>query len=172
MKTSFKFIRARRYMDDGLQLVLKKTTPADPIKRYVPGYEFDLHEKGRKKAKVGTIRLRIGRTRPLIGWCGHVGYGVDKRARGRRYAARSCMLLFPLAYAHGLRTLWITCDPKNIASRRTCEIAGGRYVNTVRVPTGTEMYEEGRRWVRRYKFDLRKILSNTASHGTALPRRP
>jgi tagatose 1,6-diphosphate aldolase len=82
------------------------------------------------------------------------------------------MLLFPLAYAHGLRTLWITCDPKNIASRRTCEIAGGRYVNTVRVPTGTEMYEAGRRWVRRYKFDLRKILSNTVSHGTALPGRP
>jgi predicted acetyltransferase len=162
MKTSFRFIRNRRYLDTDLQLVLAKTTPADPVKRYVPGYEFDIRETG-TATRIGSIRLRIGRTRPLIGWCGHIGYGVDEKARGRRYAARSCRLLFPLAYAHGLRTLWIMCDPKNMASWRTCEIAGGEYVNTVRVPKCTEMYEEGRRWVRRYRFDLRKILSNPAS---------
>jgi tagatose 1,6-diphosphate aldolase len=168
MKTSFQFIRTPRYVDADLELVLKKTTPADPVKRYVPGYEFEMRERSRT-AKVGSIRLRIGRTRPLIGWCGHVGYGVDEKARGKRYAARSCLLIFRLARAHGLGTIWITCDPKNVASRRTCEIAGGRYVNTVRVPKGTEMYEEGRRWVRRYRFDLRKILSNTASQSAWFP---
>jgi len=159
VKPSFEFIHTDRYVDADLELVLAKTTPADPVKGYVPGYEFEMRETG-KPAKIGCIRLRIGRTRPLIGWCGHIGYGVDEPARGRRYAARSCRLLFPLAYAHGLRTLWITCDPKNMASRRTCEIAGGEYVDTVLVPKGTEMYADGRRRVRRYRFDLRKILSN------------
>jgi tagatose 1,6-diphosphate aldolase len=170
MKISFKFIRTRRYVDADLQLMLRKTTPADPVRAHVPGYEFDMRETG-STTKIGSIRLRIGRTRPLIGWCGHIGYGVDAKARGRHYAARSCRLLFPLAYAHGLRTIWITCAPKNVASRRTCEIAGGRYVNTVRVPKGTEMYEKGMRWVRRYRFDLGRILSHAATHGTTLPRR-
>ncbi len=160
MKPSFEFMRGGRYVDGELRLVLAKTTPADPVKRHVPGYEFHMHEKGTAR-KVGEIRLRIGRTRPLIGWCGHIGYGVDKKARGRRFAARSCRLLLPLAHAHGLRTIWITCDPKNKASRRTCEIAGGEYVNTVRVPRGTELYESGKRWVRRYRFDLRKLLAQS-----------
>ena len=157
MKTSFKFIRNGKYVDGDLALVLTKTTPADPVKKYVPGYEFEMRNKGRER-KVGSIRLRIGRTRPLVGWCGHIGYDVDAKQWGQRYAARSCRLLFPLADAHGLRTLWITCDPENAASRRTCELAGGVYIDTVRVPEGTEMYAEGTRQVRRYRFDLRKIL--------------
>jgi tagatose 1,6-diphosphate aldolase len=118
------------------------------------------------KVRVGTIRLRIGRARPLTGWCGHIGYDVDEKYRGKRYAARSCRLVLPIAYVHGLRTIWITCDPKNIASRRTCEIAGGQYVDTVSVPSGTEMHAEGKRRVRRYRFDLRKIVSNQPSEGT------
>ena len=159
MKTRFKFIRNGSYVDGDLSLVLTKTTPADPVKKYVPGYEFEMRAKGRIR-KAGSIRLRIGRTRPLTGWCGHIGYGVEKACRGQRYAARSCRLLFPLAYAHGLRTLWITCNPKNMPSRRTCEIAGGVYASTVWVPKGTEMYAGGIRRVRRYRFDLGKILSD------------
>jgi tagatose 1,6-diphosphate aldolase len=158
MKTPFQFIRNGKYVDADLQLVLTKTTPANPAKRYVPGYEFEMRRLG-KETKVGCIRLRIGRTRSLTGWCGHIGYEVAANHRGHRYAARSCTLLFPLAYAHGLRTLWITCDPKNMASRRTCELAGGQYIDTVRVPTGTEMYALGRRRVRRYRFALGKALA-------------
>ena len=162
MMKSFRFLTPGKLVDADLELVLVRTTPADPVKKYVPGYEFELRETG-KPAKIGCIRLRIGRTRPLIGWCGHIGYGVDESARGRRYAARSCRLLFPLAYAHGLRTLWITCDPKNMASRRTCELAGGHYVDTVRVPKGTEMYADGSRRVRRYRYDLAGILRTMGS---------
>jgi tagatose 1,6-diphosphate aldolase len=33
----------------------------------------------------------------------------------------------------GLDPLWITCDPENIASRRTCELAGARLVDVVDV---------------------------------------
>lgn len=159
MKKSFRFLRPGRLVDGDLELVLIRTTPADPVKRYVPGYEFEMRSGG-CKASAGKIRLRIGRTRPLIGWCGHIGYDVNLQYRGRRYAARSCRLVFRIASAHGLRTIWITCGPKNMASRRTCEIAGGHYVDTVAVPTGTEMYAEGKRRVRRYRFDLKRILSN------------
>jgi N-acetylglutamate synthase len=168
MKKSFRFLNPGKLVDADLELVLSQTIPADPVKKYVPCYEFELRETG-KPAKIGSIRLRIGRTRALTGWCGHIGYGVDEPARGRRYAARSCRLLFPLAYAHGLRTLWITCDPKNMASRRTCEIAGGEYIDTVRVPKGTELYAEGRRRVRRYRFDLARLLRSKRSVVTGKP---
>ena len=50
-------------------------------------------------------------------------------------------------------------------SFRTCEIAGGQYVNTVRVPKGAEMYAQGRRRVRRYRFDLRRILHGLGGSG-------
>jgi tagatose 1,6-diphosphate aldolase len=164
MTPSFQFLRNGSYVDGDLELVLKKTTPADPVKKYVPGYEFEMRNRG-QAPKLGIIRLRIGRTRPLVGWCGHIGYEVDAKHRGQRYAARSCGLLFRLAYAHGLRTLWITCDPKNAASRRTCELAGGVCIETVRVPKGTEMHAEGKRHVCRYRFDLKKILSTNPAPG-------
>jgi len=99
MKTQFKFIRPGKLADTDLTLVLTKTTPADPVKRYVPGYEFEMRQRG-SRIKAGTIRLRIGRTRPLMGWCGHIGYDVAEKQRGKRYAARSCMLIFPIAYVH------------------------------------------------------------------------
>ena len=161
MKTEFAFTNPATFVDGDLQVVLTRTTPADPVKRYVPGYEFEMRCDG-CKVPAGKIRLRIGRTRPLIGWCGHIGYEVDEKYRGQRYAARSCRLIFRVAYTHGLRTVWITCDPKNIASRRTCEIAGGQYVDTVTVPKGTEMYAEGKRRVRRYRFDLKRIFVEQA----------
>ena len=164
MKTEFQFIRPGKLADRDLRVVLTRTTPADPVKGYVPGYEFEMRHTD-NGIRAGTIRLRIGRARPLIGWCGHIGYDVDEKYRGRRYAARSCQLVFPIAYAHGLRTIWITCDPKNMASRRTCEIAGGEYVDTVSVPKGTEMYAEGKRRVRRYRFTLKKLLSNPPAEG-------
>lgn len=88
MNSTFKFIRNRKYVDGDLALALTKTTPADPATKYVPGYEFEMRNKERGR-KVGIIRLRIGRTRPLIGWCGHIGYEVDAKHRGQRYAARS-----------------------------------------------------------------------------------
>ena len=116
MKTSFRFIRTRKYVDADLELALARTIPADPVKKHVPCYEFELRETG-KPAKVGSIRLRIGRTRPLFGWCGHIGYGVDEQARGRRYGARSCRLLLPLAYAHGLRSKRIGGAPWTSGAR-------------------------------------------------------
>ncbi len=155
MNRKFRFIRLGKLVDGDLELVVLGKRPADPVKKHVPSYEFEMRRVG-TQTRIGRIRLRIGRTKHLVRCAGQVGYGVHKRYRGHRYAARSCRLLLPLARAHGLKTLWITCPPNNIASRRTCELAGGRYVETVRIPKGTEMYQKGMRFVRRYRFDLRK----------------
>jgi tagatose 1,6-diphosphate aldolase len=44
------------------------------------------------------------------------------------------MLLLPLARTLGIDPLWITCDPENVASRRSLEIAGAEFIEIVDVP--------------------------------------
>lgn len=102
----------------------------------------------------GSISLRLGRTRDLELYFGHIGYHVYPPARGRHYAARSCRLLLGLARAHGFASLWITCNPDNIASRRTCERLGGVLVEIVPVPPENALYSQGDREKCRYRVDL------------------
>ena len=98
--------------------------------------------------EMGTINLRLGSTPHLERYAGHIGYGVHPSHRGHHYAARSVGLLLPLARQHELDPVWITCDPENIASRRSLEIAGAEFVEIVDVPTDCG--------IRKYGGKLRK----------------
>jgi len=102
----------------------------------------------------GTIGLRIGLNRELEMYYGHFGYNVFPPARGNHYAERACRLLLPVARAHGMRALWITCNPENLASRRTCERLGCRLVDVVPVPPGHPLCLRGEREKCRYRIDL------------------
>ena len=42
----------------------------------------------------------------------------------------------------------------NIALSRTCEIVGGNYLETKAIPKNNEMYEEGKRFVKIFKFKI------------------
>ena len=154
----FRFMEPGELVDGDLELVLTGRHPADPIKRYVPGYEFEMRRTG-TTTHLGLIRLRVGPAR-VLRFPGHIGYEVDMPYRGHRYAARSCRLLQPFALAHGLNAVWLTVDPKNIASQKTCEIIGARYVETVRIPKDHEMYQGGARYRRRYRLVLKQALAN------------
>jgi predicted acetyltransferase len=152
-QTPFKFKNPGKLIDGDFELVLVETRPADVRRGRSPYYTFEMRKR-LGKAKIGTIRLRIDSTHALC-LPGHLGFDVKTRYRGRRYAARSCRLLLSLARAHRLTSVWITCDPKNNASRRTCELAGARYIETVRIPRNHEMYAKDARFLRRYKIALR-----------------
>jgi predicted acetyltransferase len=84
--------------------------------------------------EVGTINLRLGSTAHIERYAGHIGYGVHPRHRGHHFAARSVVLLRPVARRMGLDPLWITTDPENRASRRSLELAGAALVEIVDVP--------------------------------------
>jgi predicted acetyltransferase len=99
----------------------------------VPAYSFHMIHVS-SGATMGSIRLRAGSTRDLELYAGHIGYRVEPAYRGHRYAARSLRLLRPLALRIGLDPLWITCDPDNLASRRSLELAGAEFVEIVDVP--------------------------------------
>lgn len=80
------------------------------------------------------MNLRIGSTPHVERYAGHIGYGVHAMHRGHHYAARSVVLLRLLACSLGIDPVWITCDPENVASRRSLEIAGADFMEIVDVP--------------------------------------
>lgn len=133
--------------------------PADPVRGWVPQYNFwmRVHDTTFRRAPVriaGGIGLRIGTTDPIALYYGHLGYHVYPPARGRHYAERACRLLLPLCRRHGLRTLWITCNPDNVASSRTCERLGMELVDVVPVPEGEALYARGDRHKCRYRMHI------------------
>ena len=139
--------------DGELELVLVERIPADQLRDWSPAYRFEMRKDGAEGA-VGRIDLRIGDRPNLTMYGGHIGYNVTPENRGQRFAARACLLLFPLARRHGMKELWITCNPDNWPSRRTCELVGGQFVEIVDLPPDNDMYKEGERQKCRYRVDL------------------
>ena len=136
---------------DELFLRLEKTCSAQPEKRWVPAYYFVICLTD--GTPIGRCDLRVGHNeKTYIG--GNIGYSVDKAYRGHHYAAMACRLLFRLAAKHGMQHLFITCSPENIASARTCELAGGQYIAVEDIPPDNEMYAEGKRKAKVYRFAL------------------
>jgi len=133
--------------------------PADASKGWVPQYNYwmRLHDRLLRPAPLriaGGISVRIGYSDPIELYYGHIGYHVYPPARGHRYAERSCRLLLPLCRRHGLHTLWITCNPDNAPSRRTCERLGMHLAGVVPVPETDPLYARGEREKCRYRLDL------------------
>ena len=60
---------------------------------------------------------------------------------------------------------WITCNPDNIASRRTREAPGARLIQIVPLPESSDLYAAGDRWKCRYRLALESIESPDASGG-------
>jgi tagatose 1,6-diphosphate aldolase len=137
--------------DEAIELCLREISPAIPEKGWVPAYHFTVVRLG-SADPVGRISLRVGASDALRLYAGQVGYTIDVPHRGNRYAARALVLISPLAWRNNLVPLWITCDPENHASRRTCELAGAQYVETVALPSDSDMYARGERLACRYRL--------------------
>ena len=102
----------------------------------------------------GTISFRFINDQNTLLYYGHIGYHVFPPARGRHYAERSARLVLPLARRHGMKELWITTNPDNLPSRRTCERLGAQMLEIVDLPVGHPLWERGERRKCRYRLDL------------------
>lgn len=152
------FLDPGRLVDDDLELALVECHPGDPLRGLSPAYFFFMKRAGTPTI-MGGISLRIGNDEDLLLYYGHIGYGVDEPYRGHHYAARSSVMLFPLALRHGLDPLWITCNPDNWPSRRACELAGGQLIDIVNIPARvTDLRQRGERQKCRYRFDVRQLI--------------
>lgn len=139
--------------DSDLKLVLQRTYRGSRSLGLAPNYAFSMihAESG---AYMGGIDLRLSNDHYITHYAGHIGYGVERAYRGQHYAARACKLLLPLAQHHSLNPLWITCNPDNWASRKTCEHAGATLVEIVAVPRDSDLYRRGEFEKCRYRIDL------------------
>ncbi len=149
----FEFHDPGELVDRDLALVLVEKYPGNLAINHVPTYKFKMTLVGQDD-KIGHIDLRVGNVDHIVMYGGHIGYSVKPEYRGHRYAARACRLLLPLARSHELGIVWITCNPDNIASQRTCELAGAELVEIVDLPEDTDMYRKGERQKCRYRIDL------------------
>jgi predicted acetyltransferase len=147
------FVAPGVLVDRELELILIEQYGGNPAFGYASAYRFKMVNTydGRE---LGRIDLRIGNSHDLRMYSGHIGYRVHSAHRGQRYAARAVRLLLPLARHHRLGTLWITCNPDNYASRRSCELAGLELVEIVNLPPNNEMYQRGERQKCRYRLRL------------------
>jgi len=149
------FIDLPMLSDGVVHLVCTAKQPAIPEKKYVPAYIFAVCLGGEK---IGEISLRIGYSGGLreggLYYGGQIGYGIDKKHRGRGYAVRACRLLQSVAKAHGMHTLLITNAHDNHASKRVCEKLGARLTRVARLPEWHELYQEGHRFVNIFEWSL------------------
>lgn len=127
---TFEFTEPGKLVDDDLELVLINRKPGNSKKNRVPEYVFEMRH-AQQTERIGEIALRVG---VLPEYIGHIGYEVNAKHRGHHYAARALKLIKSLAHHHGMKEIVITCLPENIASRRTCEIAGATFMGLVEIP--------------------------------------
>lgn len=134
-------------------LRLAATFPADPEKGQAPAEHYSIVRKGSQQ-QLGAIRLRLSNEMDILLYAGHIGYNVDESHRGQHYAAYACLEMKPVALQHGFTVLWITCNPDNWPSRRTCERIGAELVDIVDLPKDNDMYQDGERQKCRYRWEL------------------
>jgi tagatose 1,6-diphosphate aldolase len=140
--------------DDVLRLQLLRLD-FHPVHK-VPTYYFRMVSVLTNE-EVGSINVRNATSRHIDFYAGHIGYSVDAPSRGSRYAARAVRLLLPFVRRLGIQTLWITCDPDNIASRRTAELAGAQFAEVVDVPDNCVIFKAGHPRKCRYRIDLATV---------------
>lgn len=145
------FLDTNFLKNDEIQLLLEKTVDGDQEKNRVPAYHFSICDLN--GTRMGICDLRIGYNDNLY-FGGHIGYTVFPEYRGNHYAGKACLLLFQLAQKHDMKYLYITCNPDNYASKKTCEYAGGRLLEIAQLPEGNDMRDNGEFEKCIYKFTL------------------
>lgn len=134
------FFDTENLKTDEIFLNLDKTVDGNPAKKWVPAYYFKINRVSDGK-EVGHCDLRVGNTERLF-FGGNIAYTVYEKYRGNHYAGKACLLLLMLARTHNMKYLYITCNPDNYASRKTCEYAGGKLMAIIDLPTDNDMFLE------------------------------
>ena len=125
-----------------IYLKLEKVTEENHEKNYVPAYHFKICTLNGEE--IGECDLRIGYNENTY-YGGNIGYSIKEEYRGNHFAGKASLLLFELAKRHNMEYLIITCDPENLASRKTCEYIGCEFTEIVKLPENSEEYILGER---------------------------
>ena len=125
-----------------VSLAFIDVVPGDDAKGFAPAYHFHIMLADGHEA--GHINFRVGDSDHVRRCAGHIGFAIAEPFRGHGYAFQACRALEPF-----VRTIYpvvvLTCDPENVASQRTIEKLGARFVERVPVPPDDPQYLRGSR---------------------------
>ena len=139
--------------DGEIDIVLYKKSCGDVAKGFSPEYKFHVLLHG-TDIVIGHINFRLGNSEKVVKYIGHIGYGIDKHYRGHKYAAKACKIIRTVAIEHGMKSLIITCNPENDASRKTCETIGARFVCIIDIPETSDAFSPDETQKCRYEWVL------------------
>ena len=125
--------------NDEIKLKVKEIYQGNEKIGLLPAYLFDIFNIEHKR--VGYCDLRIGYNEEAY-YGGHIGYLIYPPYGGNHYAAKACKLLFQLAKNFGMTYLYITCNPDNIPSIKTCEYLEGELLEITEVPKDSYINRE------------------------------
>lgn len=93
---------------------------------------------------VGRCEYRVEHGRELD-YYGNIGYVVYVPYRGHGFAYKACLALVALMKTKikGLEEIVITCNPDNIASKKTILKLGGTYIKTLDIDPEHEIFKMG-----------------------------
>jgi predicted acetyltransferase len=123
----------RSRSDELIKLRLWSSGAIDEEIGLVDGSMFDIYTKGLFGRRCGYVSYRHGESEALY-YLGHIGYHIDAPFRGQSFAYRAVRLIMPYIASYGVRSVTITTDVDNIASRKTCEKLGCVLESIVPVP--------------------------------------
>lgn len=127
--------------NDEIRLVPKSRDEPNNEKGHAPRYGFSIiHIQDNRDIGVVYLAIHPESSRGQY-LAGHLSYGVDRRYKGHYYAAQACILMKPVALAHGLRRLFIGSGNDNIASRKTILKLGARPITRDDVPDDSVLAE-------------------------------
>ena len=152
----FKHLETSDLKTSEITLKVNQLTTYIKEKDYVPAYGFDIILNQTQEV-IGKCSLRIG-YKTILYYGGHIGYQIDEPYRGNHYAQKACLLLFELAKKHHMPYLIITCHPENIASRKTLEKLKGQWIETIKTPIDSELYQDGTKEVEIFYYPLKEKL--------------
>ncbi|MBK1881959.1 GNAT family N-acetyltransferase [Luteolibacter pohnpeiensis] len=130
-------------------LRLARVVSGEPSRGFVPYFHFRIIAAD--GSDVGHINFRVGDTEHVRVCAGHVGFEIAESFRGHGYALQACRAIAPFVRSV-CEAVTITCDPDNLASRRTIERLDAQFVDEVAVPAHDPHYQRGSRTKRRYRW--------------------
>ena len=147
-------LRDYNVLSDGeIDIIMHKKSNGDVLKGWLPEYKFQilLHDTD---TVIGHINLRLGDSEKVINYIGHIGYGIDEKYRGNKFAAKACRIIKEVIKDHSMNKVIITCNPDNYASRKTCENIGAQFIEIINIPETSDAYAVNEIQKCRYEWRL------------------
>lgn len=134
-----------------MELLLDEFVDKDLLPGFTPYFIYRIIAD---EKEAGTLVFRLGSDSEHY-YDGHIAYTVEEGYRGHHYAYQACLLLKDKIREEGYDHVLITCDPNNIASKKTILKLGGKYLETVSIPKSQRKFFNAKEKVKEiYRWEV------------------